>query len=98
MGGGSKSFKKVWKLKIRVIGLKLRLQLSLELSLMLSLSVVLKTRVATLAEFNCKILGMITSLELKIDIFANNKMEFSWFEFIILVNAAIYYLIKIWRH
>ena len=49
-GGGSKSFKKVWKLKIQVIGLKLRLQLSLELSLMLSLSVVLKTRVATLAE------------------------------------------------
>ena len=48
-GGGSKSFKKVSKLKIWVIGLKLRLQLSLDLSLMLSLSVVLKTRVSTLA-------------------------------------------------
>ena len=42
-------------MKIRVIGLKLRLQLSLELSLMLSLSVVLKTRVATLAEFKGRI-------------------------------------------
>ena len=48
-GGGSKSFKKVRKLKIGVIRLKLRLKLSLELSLMLSLLVVLKTHVATLA-------------------------------------------------
>ena len=48
-GGGTKSFKKVRKLKIGDIRLKLRLQLSLELSLMLSLLVVLKTHVATLA-------------------------------------------------
>ena len=51
-GGGSKSFKKVWKLKIRVIGLKLRLQLSLELSLMLSLSLVLMLDKVTLALYN----------------------------------------------
>ena len=31
---------------------------------------------------------MIKSVGFKIDIFANNKMEFSWFEFIILVNAG----------
>ena len=33
---------------------------------------------------------MIKSVGFKIDIFANNKIEFSWFEFIILVNAARY--------
>ena len=57
-GGGSKSFEKVWKLKIWVIGLKLRLQLSLELSLMLSLSVGLKTHVATLAIDNYNLKSM----------------------------------------
>ena len=51
-GGGSKSFKKVRKLKIGVIRLKLRLQLSLELSLMLSLSVGLMLDKVTLAFIN----------------------------------------------
>ena len=50
-GGGSKSFKKVRKLKIGVIRLKLRLQLSLELSLMLSLMLGLKTRVIPFSIF-----------------------------------------------
>ena len=51
-GGGSKSFKKVRKLKIGVIRLKLRLKLSLELSLMLSLSVSLMLDKVTLAFIN----------------------------------------------
>ena len=52
-GGGTKSFKKVRKLKIGDIRLKLRLQLSLELSLMLSLLVVLMLHKVTLAKFRC---------------------------------------------
>ena len=51
-GGGSKSSKKAFKLKIGVIGLKMRLQLSLELSLMLSLMLVLMLDEVTLAFIN----------------------------------------------